>query len=707
MVLEQEELIWFQKSREKNIALGDRNTKYFHTSTIVRRRRNRIEMLKNNEGLWVSQTEDLEELAMNYYKKLYSMEDTSQDGGTLPSGGFIRLSREEMLGLGKPFSSTEVENSIRKMGRFKALGPDGYQPIFYQQCWDTVGPSVTRFVLDFFESNELPEGTNDALLVLIAKVEKPETIMQFRPISLCNVLFKTITKTMVLRLQKVISKLIGPAQSSFIPGRLSTDNIIMVQEAVHSMRRKKGRKGWMLLKLDLEKAYDRIRWDFLEDTLKAAGLPENWIKWIMQCVTEPVMTLLWNGEKTEPFKPSRGLRQGDPLSPYLFVLCLERLCHQIEFSVASKEWKPISLSRGGPKLSHVCFADDLILFAEASVSQIKVIRKVLERFCMISGQKVSLEKSKIFFSENVHRDLAKLIEVESGIKSTRELGKYLGMPILHKRINKETFSGVVERVASRLSGWKGRFLSLAGRVTLTRAVLSSIPIHCMSTISLPQHTLDKLDKISKSFIWGSTIEKRKQHLIAWKRVCLPKKEGGLGIRQAGPMNVAMLAKVGWRLLHDTDSLWARVLRSKYKVGHIHDSSWLAVKSNWSSTWRSVGLGLRKAVLPGLSWILGDGQKIRFWQDKWLGNEPLSNLIIGVVPTGFDTIKARELWKHSTGWDLARINPFVSGSLRLRLAAVVLDNITGAKDRLSWGECTDGRFTVKSAYELLTRNTSPR
>lgn len=123
--------------------------------------------------------------------------------------------------------------------------------------------------------------------MLIAKVAKPEKITQFRPISLCNVLFKTITKTMVLRLKKVMPLLIGPAQSNFIPGRLSTDNIVIVQEAIHSMRRKKGRKGWMLLKLDLEKAYDRIRWDFLEDTLTAARLPDKWIRWIMTCVAGP------------------------------------------------------------------------------------------------------------------------------------------------------------------------------------------------------------------------------------------------------------------------------------------------------------------------------------------------------------------------------------------------------------------------------------
>ncbi|KAG7537202.1 Reverse transcriptase domain [Arabidopsis suecica] len=386
VVLEQEEMIWFQKSREKVIAHGDRNTKFFHTSTIIRRRRNRIEALKGDDGVWIADAKELETLALDYYRRLYSMEDVDDIVDRLPTEGFTPLAAADLGFLQRDFTAAEVEGALRSMGSYKAPGPDGFQPVFYQKCWETVGESVVQFVLNFFESGELPVTLNDALVVLIPKVGKPEKVTQFRPISLCNVLFKSITKAMVVRLKGIISLLIGPAQSSFIPGRLSTDNIVIVQEAVHSMRRKKGRKGWMLLKLDLEKAYDRIRWDFLEDTLRAARFPENWILWIMRCVTGPSMNLLWNGEKTDAFKPARGLRQGDPLSPYLFVLCLERLCHLIDRAVGSKEWKPITLSRGGPQLSHICFADDLILFAEASVSQIKVIRKILERFCVASEE---------------------------------------------------------------------------------------------------------------------------------------------------------------------------------------------------------------------------------------------------------------------------------------------------------------------------------
>ncbi|KAL9862399.1 putative RNA-directed DNA polymerase [Arabidopsis thaliana] len=386
---------------------------------------------------------------------------------------------------------------------------------------------------------------------------------------------------------------------------------------------------------------------------------------------------------------------------------MERLCHLIEHSIARKDWKPISLSQGGPKLSHICFADDLILFAEASVAQIQVIRRVLERFCVASGQKVSLEKSKIFFSENVSRDLGKLISDESGISSTRELGKYLGMPVLQRRINKDTFGDILEKMTTRLAGWKGRFLSLAGRVTLTKAVLSSIPVHTMSTIALPKSTLDGLDKVSRSFLWGSSVTQRKQQLISWKRVCKPRSEGGLGIRKAQDMNKALLSKLGWRLIQDHHSLWARIMRCKYRVQDVRDGAWTKVRSVCSSTWRSVALGMREVVSPGLSWVIGDGLEILFWMDKWLTNIPLAELLVQELPAGWKGMRARDLWRNGIGWDMEAIAPYISSYNRLQLQSVVLDDITGARDRISWGESQDGRFKVSTAYSFLTRDEAPR
>lgn len=190
VILEQEEMIWFQKSRVKWVVHGDRNTKFFHTSTIIRRRRNRIESLKADDGSWVSGSHELEHLAVEYFTRLYSLMDLSQGVQVLPSRWCARLSSEDQVRLSKPFSSLEIEKAVRSMGKYKAPGPDGFQPVFYQEYWEEVGESAVRFVMEFFESGTLPPETNDAIVVLIPKVAHPEKITQFRPISLCNVLLK-------------------------------------------------------------------------------------------------------------------------------------------------------------------------------------------------------------------------------------------------------------------------------------------------------------------------------------------------------------------------------------------------------------------------------------------------------------------------------------------------------------------------------------
>ncbi|KAG7559744.1 Ribonuclease H-like superfamily [Arabidopsis thaliana x Arabidopsis arenosa] len=229
----------------------------------------------------------------------------------------------------------------------------------------------------------------------------------------------------------------------------------------------------------------------------------------------------------------------------------------------------------------------------------------------------------------------------------------------------------------------------------------------MSTIKLPASTLCKLDKAARDFIWGSSGEGRKLHLVSWKNVCLPKKDGGLGIRTACEMNKALLAKLGWRLLHEKTSLWVRVVSCKYKVGDLQDVAWTKAKSNWSSTWRSVGIGLREVIYKGYGWAIGDGKSVNFWSDRWLLETPIMDTVIEPLPAENAIVKARDLWRNGSGWDWEKIMPYISENRRLELAAVVLDTVTGAKDRLSWAATTNGKFTVKSAYELITRDEYPR
>lgn len=179
--------------------------------------------------------------------------------------------------------------------------------------------------LDCLNKGLLPLELNQTLLVLIPTVKNPVKIKQFCLISLCNVVYKTITKAIINKLKPYLPQEVSPNQSSFIPGCNITDNVIIYQEVLHSFRTNRGTRKSMMVKIDLEKAYDRLEWYFIETTLQGLGLFENLIKVIMLCISSVTFRVLWNRNYTEEFVPTRGIGQGDPLSPYLFVLCLERL----------------------------------------------------------------------------------------------------------------------------------------------------------------------------------------------------------------------------------------------------------------------------------------------------------------------------------------------------------------------------------------------
>ena len=184
----------------------------------------------------------------------------------------------------------------------------------------------------------------------------------------------------------------------------------------------------MTIKIDLDKVYDRLDWNFVIDSLRVMGLNEHFYQLIWHCISSSSMNILWNGEVMGEFCPSRGICPGDPFSPHLFVICLERLSHLIQASVDDAIWKPITLSRCGPPITHLCFTDDLLIFAKASMEQVDVIKNCLDLFVASSGQKISRGKTRIyFFSKNVHHSRYLEIANDLGFSLMGDLGKYLGV----------------------------------------------------------------------------------------------------------------------------------------------------------------------------------------------------------------------------------------------------------------------------------------
>ena len=343
-----------------------------------------------------------------------------------------------------------------------------------------------------------------------------------------------MTKTIVAKLRPHLDKLISPLQIAFVPGRKGIDNAIIVQEIIHTLSKKRGKVGYMALKIDLEKAYDNLEWSFIRDMLIRFNFPLDIIDIIMSCIFTVSTSILFNGEALDPIYPSRGIRQGDLLSSYLFILCMELLGQLIQEKCSLKLWQPIKASRSGLAFSHLLFADDLVFFARVDYINCGAIRDVMDEFCSVSGQSISESKSKVYFSPNVDRDTRESLCDILGFSSIPNLGKYLGFPLKHLRTSAQDFNFILDKVKQKLAEWKANMLSLAGRSILIQASSATIPSYVMQGVYLPQKILDGIDRVNRNFLWGSSDATKKIHWIGWHKVAKLKEEGGLGRIQLNP-----------------------------------------------------------------------------------------------------------------------------------------------------------------------------
>ncbi|WZZ00931.1 hypothetical protein YC2023_073259 [Brassica napus] len=281
----EEEIYWKQKSRITWLRSGDRNTRYFHAVTKARRTRNTISSIQDEHGVIRKGHKEVAEVATTYFQNLFSSEEINLNLYNEVFLGFTpRVTQDMNDDLTKPITEEEVQAALFDMGPHRAPGPDGFSAVFYQKFWSECKADIMEEIDKFFNTGELDQQHNHTNLCLIPKIYPPTGMKEFRPIALCNVSYKIISKILVNRLKTHLPNIISEYQNAFIPGRLISDNIVVAHEIFHSLKaRKRQSNSYMAVKTDITKAYDRLEWKFLQETMQHMGFGEKWISWIMAC----------------------------------------------------------------------------------------------------------------------------------------------------------------------------------------------------------------------------------------------------------------------------------------------------------------------------------------------------------------------------------------------------------------------------------------
>uniref|UniRef100_A0A803NT31 Reverse transcriptase domain-containing protein n=1 Tax=Cannabis sativa TaxID=3483 RepID=A0A803NT31_CANSA len=382
--------------------------------------------------------------------------------------------------------------------------------------------------------------------------------------SLCDVTYKAISKCLANRMKVHMEKVISENQSAFIKGRQIQDNAILGFESLRCL--KKGRFGngrKMALKLDMSKAYDQVEWDFIEEMMKCLGYDERWIQKIMGCVKTVTFSVLLNGEARGHIIPERGLRQGDPLSPFLFLICSEGLSCLLNEASRANKLHGLQFGNLDSRLTHLLFADDSLIFLDATIEEGNVLAEVLRTYSTLSGQCINFNKSNLCVGRKISHMEGQRLATSLAVTFIENHTKYLGLPAFVGRNKKEAFGVIQNKVWEKLQGWKIGLFSQAGREVLIKSIIQAIPVYLMSSFRMTKGLIREIQALIARFWWGSTETKHQIHWGDWEKLCIDKWSGGMGFRNLEDFNQALLAKQGWKLVTNLDSLFAQVLKALY------------------------------------------------------------------------------------------------------------------------------------------------
>ncbi|GJZ26280.1 hypothetical protein Tco_0570533, partial [Tanacetum coccineum] len=449
--------------------------------------------------------------------------------------------------------------------------------------WDIVKVDVSKAIKEFFMSGKLRKEVNHTIIALIPKVPSPTRVNDYRPISCCNVLFKCISKIISNRIKDSLTNLVNINQSAFVPGRRISDNLLLTQELMHNYHMDRG-PSRCAFKVDIQKAYDTMDWNFLRQILIG----------------------------------KRGLRQGDPLSPYLFTLVMEILSLILKRKVCNSVEFIFHHHCSSLEIINLCFADYLFLFSHGDINSARVIIDALDEFKNVSGLVPSLPKSTTYFCNVLNHTKFAILNVLPFKEGTLPI-KYLGVPLVSSRLAYRDCKELVEKVQNKINNWKNKFLSFAGILQLIQSVIASMHVYWSSIFILSSRIMSDIEQLMRSFLWCNGEMRRGKAKVAWEDICLPKDEGGLGIQRLDHFNVALISSHVWSILTRKEALWVKWIHTHKLRGR---NFWdYPFRGNMTWGWRKI-LQIRPIIRKFIWYKIGNGSSISAWFDNWSMHSPV-------------------------------------------------------------------------------------
>lgn len=430
------------RSRINWLSDGDANPDLFHLHARHRKRKNFISKLTSDDGLVLTSHEEKEKNIYDFYSNLLG---ESLDREFTVNLEELNMPHLDLSELEAPFSEEEVWRTTSALPSDKALGPDGFTGNFYKACWPIIKVDVMATISAIW-SRKLG---NSAYITLLPKKEEATSIRDFRPISLVHSFAKLTTKILANRLASRLDQMVSPNRSAFIKGRFIQDNFMLVQQTARFLHQQKQPR--ILLKLDITKAFDSVSWSFLLEVMKKLGFGLIWCDIISGLLASSSTQVLLNGTPGEKILHRWGLRQGDPLSPMLFILVMDVLCYMVKKASEEEILQPLARRALQHRIS--LYADDVVIFLRLSANDIGITLDLLRLFGEASGLKTNIQKSNVLPIQCIDED-KETIQEHLPCQLLEFPCKYMGVPLSLQKLTRAQIQPIIDRIADQLPGWR-------------------------------------------------------------------------------------------------------------------------------------------------------------------------------------------------------------------------------------------------------------